>query len=144
MSITWVVAADTTVAKIYALGQVKGELMLLKTLENPEGRFKSGEIGFDKPGQFENPMHGQSETFERANTKQVELHQFAHKIAQTLESGRVEHAYTQLIIVIGPHLHGIVTQELNKHVAALVHKNIQKDYMQLPLHELYQHVIEVE
>ncbi len=141
MSITWVVAADFTTAKIYALGQVKGELVLVKELDNPEGRFGAGYIGSDKPGQFDNPMHGQSETFERADPKHVELHQFAHKIAQALESGRVNHEYEQLILVASPHFHGILSEELKKHVAVLVHKNIQKDYLQLPVHELYKHVI---
>lgn len=143
MSITWVVAADTMAAKIYALGQIKGELVHIKTLENLEGHLKSGEVGFDKPGQFDDPMHGHSETFERADPKQVALQQFAHEIAETLESGRVNHAFEHLVLVIGPHLHGIVSKALNKHVAALVKKNIQKDYTQLPLHELYAHVIEL-
>ncbi|MFA6037980.1 MAG: host attachment protein [Legionellales bacterium] len=144
MSITWVLAADTTRANIYALGQIKGELVLIKELENPEGRLKDGEIGFDKPGQFDDPMHGHSESFEHTSPKAVELQQFARTIAKALESGRVNHAFERLVLVVSPHFHGILSKELDPHVIDMIHKIIQKDYMRIPLHELYAHVIEFE
>lgn len=142
MTITWVVAADLTDAKIYALGQVKGELVLIKEFKNPEGRYKTGDIGFDKPGQFEKPMHGFSKSFEHPDPKTVELHQFAKIIAHMLEHSRTQNEFNHLIIVAEPHFHGILAHELNPHVASMIKKNIQRNYLRLSASELYAHVIE--
>jgi protein required for attachment to host cells len=144
MSITWVVVADNTVAKFFVLGQIKGELVFLKEIENPEGRSKAGETGYDKPGQFDDPMHGHSESFEHTDPKAVELDQFAHKIAKTIESGRVNHSFTRLVLIMGPHFHGVLAKALNPHDIDLVHKIIHKEYTHMPASELYQHVIELD
>ncbi|MGA2655140.1 MAG: host attachment protein [Gammaproteobacteria bacterium] len=144
MSITWVVVADKTVAKIFVLGQIKGELVFLKEIDNPEGRLKAGEIGYDKPGQLDNPMHGNSKTFERANPKEVELDRFAHHIADVIETGRVNHSFNRLVLIMGPHFHGTLAKALNPHVIDMVHKIIHKEYTHMPTAELYQHVIELD
>lgn len=144
MNITWVVAADKTVAKIYALGQIKGELVFLKKIDNPQGRFKASEIGHDKSGQFDNPMHGFSKAFEHGDPKAVELDHFAHQIADVIEAGRVDHSFKNLVLIMDPHFHGILAKALNPHVIDMVHKIIHKEYTHMPLPELYQHVIELE
>lgn len=144
MSITWVIAADKTVAKIFALGQIKGELVFLKQIDNPEGRFKAGEIGFDKPGQNDNPMHGFSQSFEHADPKAVELEHYAREIAHVIEEGRNHHSFDRLVLIMSPRFHGTLAKALNPHTIDLVHKIIHKEYTHLPLPELYQHVIELE
>lgn len=140
---TWIVVANLTDAKIYALGKTKGELTLIQEIPHPEGRSKAGDVGYDKPGQFENPMHGQSETFERADPKTVETAHFAKQITASLEAGRNEHAFERLIIVAEPHFYGVLHSACNPHLQQMVHNHIKKDYYHLRPEQLYTMVIEL-
>ncbi len=140
MTTTWVVAADATAAKIYALGKIKGELVLIKDLEHAEGRLKAGEITTDRRSE----SHNRTASFEHTNAKDVDLKQFIKTVAHTLDAGRNAHEFDRLVLVAGPHIYGLLRAEMNPHVLAMVHKEIEKDYMQLPLPELYRHVIELE
>ncbi|HLF66519.1 MAG TPA: host attachment protein [Gammaproteobacteria bacterium] len=140
MTTTWVVAADATAAKIYALGKVKGELVLVKNFEHPEGRMKAGQITTD----MRYDSHNRSASFEHMNAKDIELQHFIKTVADTLEAGRNTNEFERLILVASPHLYGMLREEMNPHLLKMVHKDIQKDYMDLPVTELYQHVIELE
>jgi protein required for attachment to host cells len=143
MAITWVVAANTTLAHIYALGKTHGELTSIQTLEHPEGRESASDLSFEKPGRSESHAGHASKSFENPDAKvQSNIH-FARTIAKSLEAGRVQHEFHHLVLIASPHFYGLLRDELNPHLLPLIQKSIQQDYTNMPARELYAHVIEL-
>lgn len=136
MSITWIMVANASHAKLFAnKGPNKG-LELIKELSHPESREKAAELVTDRIGNFA----GSGSYAQPTSPKEHEAERFAQEIAHELEQGRVSNAYEKLVLVTSAHFMGLINGRISQQVKSLVSSSINKDYTQLPVKELSGHL----
>ena len=133
MATTWIVAADSSRARIL---QVAGRQRLeeLESLLNPEGRLNDRELTTDA-----NPrLHGPGGMSAREEPSAVEhaVETFSKRIGDYLEKARTDHRYEQLVLVAPPKFLGLLRKELGKEVEKLVLDELPKDLSWLNAREL--------
>lgn len=132
---TWIVIANSNCCFIYDYDKKAEEFVLIKEISDPVVRMKASEyLTSDKPGHYKTgSAHGAYE--QHTSPKKAEVEHFAHEICAVLNEGRNANAYGQLIIVANPHIQGLLSNTMDKHVKALVTEHIEKDVAGLPEHE---------
>lgn len=135
MSITWILVANASLARLYAnLGPNKG-LNLVKELIHPESRRKNSELVTDRPGSMANGSK-QPQTTPKAHEAQV----FAHQLAQELYRGRATNAFSRAILVAPPGFMGLLNTVMDGPTAQLVASRLEKDYTKASGPELNRHL----
>jgi len=125
----WIITANGTRCRIYNYDCKHHELSLLKDLEHPEGKLKSGELIADTPGHYKTrgPARGACEW--SSDPKKVEIGRFIKTVADEIESGRTHNSYKEVVIFAPPEVNGMLTQHLSKQTNQLMIGNIKKDYV---------------
>ena len=136
MKKTWYVIADAATARVYSQTDKHDELHLEKELNHPESRMKGSMLASDRPGHYQTTGDGHGAYVEKSEPKEFEAERFATEITHYLESGRVQNAFDDLIIVASPHFHGLLNKQMNKHVSNIVSKHIESDLTQAPESQL--------
>ena len=134
MATTWIVAADSSRARIL---QVAGRQRLeeIDSLLNPEGRLNDRELTTDAHPRFRGTDGPGSDRQEMPAVEHaVEL--FAKRVGGYLDKARTEHRYDQLVLVAAPKFLGTLRKELGKEVAKLVADELPKDLSWLNAREL--------
>jgi protein required for attachment to host cells len=133
----WVVTSDSNTCRIYHFEKHPEKFTLIKEIAHPEIRLKKSEyLTSDKPGRYSSDTGSGGAYSPHSDPKEVEVDKFAREIAKTLDHGRTENAYKNLIIVTPPQMNGCISQHLDKHVKELIKEEIHKDVMHLSEHEL--------
>ncbi|MDD5364838.1 MAG: host attachment protein [Gallionellaceae bacterium] len=136
MSITWIMVANASHARLFTnKGPNKG-LELVKELEHPESREKAAELVSDRIGNYA----GSGSYAQPTDPKAHEAERFAQEIAHELEQGRVNNAYEKLIMVTSAHFMGLLNGRITTQVKNKISSSINKDYTQLPVKELSGHL----
>lgn len=136
MTITWIMVANASHAKLFSnKGPNKG-LELIKEFLHPESREKAAELVSDRIGNFA----GSGSYAQPTSPKEHEAERFAQEVAQELEQGRVKNAYEQLVLVTSAHFMGLLNGRISQQVKSKVTGSINKDYTQLPVKELSGHL----
>ncbi len=136
MSITWIMVANASHAKLYSNEGPKKGLQLVKELVHPESREKAANLVSDRVGNFS----GSGSYAQATDPKHHEAERFALEISHELEAGRVNNVYERLILVASAPFLGLLNTRLSTHVKHKVSESINKDYTQLPLKELSGHL----
>jgi len=130
MQTTWIVAADSTRARILEMKGRGQPLREMEDLYNPAGREQDHELGKDERGRF----YGNIGTPGQANTADYSAspvehanERFAHTVAEYLDKGRNDHRYNKVVIVAAPKFLGLLRNNLNKEVKKLVEKDLAYD-----------------
>lgn len=135
MSITWILVANASLAKLYAnLGPNKG-LKLVKELIHPESRQKNAELVTDRPGSMAGAA-GAGSMQPQTLPKQHQAKVFAQEIAHELYHGRATNAFKRAIIVAPPAFMGMLNTVLDGPTSQLVTDRFEKDYTKTPEPEL--------
>jgi len=141
MSITWIMVANASQAKLFANHGPKQGLQLIKEFIHPESRVKTSNLVSDRSGANSGPGHG---AFVQAtDPKHHEAERFAQEVAKELDHGRVKNAYDRLILVASAPFMGLVNACLPGQVRSKVSESIDKDYTRLPVKKLAGHLEEV-
>jgi len=136
MSITWIMVANASHAKLFTnKGPNKG-LELIKELEHPESREKAAELVSDRIGNYA----GSGSYAQPTAPKEHEAERFAQEIAHELEQGRVSNAYEKLVVVTSSHFMGLLNGRISQQVKSKITSSINKDYTSLPVKELSGHL----
>jgi len=134
---TWIVTANTNLYRIYHYDKNPEKIALVKEVNHPENKLKKGDfLTSDKPGKYQTDGTGGGSYSPRTDPKVVEIDNFSREIALELNHGRTANAYSNLIVIMPPHMHGLLSEHLDKHVKALIKKEIQKDVTHLAHNEL--------
>lgn len=136
MSVTWIMVANASQAKLYANNGPKKGLELLKELEHPESREKAANLVSDRIGNFP----GSGSYAQPTSPKEHEAERFALELTRELEDGRVKNAYEKLIVVASSHFMGLLNQRMPATLKNKVSDAIEKDYTRLPVKELSGHL----
>ncbi len=128
MAMTWILVANASKAKIFAVNKMKfingkEKLSLIKEFTHPESRKRDLEIASDKLGNFQ---HGSF--VEPTDPKKYEAETFAREVVEDLETGRVGNLYEELILVVPPSFHGLVNKNLRAPLQKVITHVVEKDY----------------
>lgn len=141
MSVTWIMVANASQAKLFANHGPKRGLQLIKELLHPESREKTSNLVSDRSGANSGSGHG---AFTQAtDPKHHEAERFAQEVARELDEGRVKNAYDRLILVASAPFMGLVNGCLPGQVRSKVSESIDKDYTRLPVKDLAGHLEQV-
>lgn len=135
MAKTWIVAADSSRARVLQVADPEKTLVEIEALLNPEGRLSEREINTDAHGRFPGfPGGSTAEDDVGAVEHQTEL--FAKRIGDYLEKARTDHRYESLVLVAPPKFLGALRRELGKEIQKLVAEELPKDLSWLNAREL--------
>lgn len=133
----WVVVANSNLCRIYHYDKSIEQIVLVKEVNHPVNKLKTREyFTSDKPGHYKTDSSAHGAYVPHTDPKEAEIDKFSREIAQELNQGRNTKAYSQLILITPPHITGLLSHHLDKHVKALIKKEIQKDILQYSQHEL--------
>ncbi len=128
MTTTWVIAADSSSAKILKADSRIGPLHEVETLLHPEGRLHEKELTSDLPGKALNSdgqgVHGIDSS---TTPKKKEMIAFADRIAGHLEHEHNAGKFNQLIVVAPPAFLGNLRKQFPDPLARLVVLEIDKN-----------------
>ena len=124
MATTWIVAADSSRARILQVAD-RERLVEIEDLVNPEGRLQDRELTTDANPRLHGPGGQSAREEPSAVAHSVEM--FSKRIGSYLEKARTDHRYDQLYLVAPPKFLGLVRKELGKEVEKLVLDEVPKD-----------------
>lgn len=129
MKTIWILAADSSRARLFQLHAPDKTPQQLEEFDNPQGRAHNRDLVTDGNGRyFGKGEHDQGHTAppgESAVEHEVEL--FAKRLAAHLEKCRSEQKFDQLRLVAAPKFLGLLRRNLSKEVERLVDESIAKD-----------------
>lgn len=128
---TWVLTAESSRARIFAVENRIRPLQELEGLTNPDGRAKGLDIYSDRPGRtFDSGGPGRHAMSAPMDPKQQETINFAKRIGERLERARTSGEFDELVLIAAPEFLGILRQHLSSHTMKLVNKTINKNLVQ--------------
>jgi len=136
MSITWILVANASTAHLYANYGPKKGLQKLKEFEHTASRDKGYHLASDRPGHYND--HGSF--MPATDPKQNEAKHFALELAKELDHGRTANSYQRLILVASAPFIGLINNNLDSHVKALVSDSFEKDYTKSNKRQLTKHL----
>jgi len=142
---TWVAVVNRCEARLYETNQKNGvfdkKLKLIKKLENPRGRLKSGEINADRPGVATLSFaYSRTRLVKKQDPTDRVAQIFAKTISEELDRGVNDHLFENLILVSEPHFLGKVRAALSKKTASAISETLHKDLAHVPDHDLPQFI----
>ena len=137
MATTWIVAADSSRAKVLQVADRERKLLEVDELLNPQARLQDRELQTDAEPRFNGHggvgKAGSSRTGGPASDRETEgavehsVKAFAREIGRYLEQARNQHRYDGLVLIAPPKFLGAVRKELGKEVEKLVVDELPKD-----------------
>ena len=135
MTTTWIIAADSSRARILQVTDREKSLDEIDDLLNPEGRVHNRELIADAQPRFHGTSGPGSDREEMSATEHAtEL--FAKRVGDYLDKARTAHKYDRLHLVAPPKFLGQLRKELGKEVQKLVTEELPKDLSWLKTHDL--------
>ena len=139
MTTTWIIAADSSRARILQVTDREKRLAEIEDLLNPEGRVDDRQLTTDAHARF----HGSSgPASDREETSAVEhaTELFAKRLGDYLDKARTAHRYDRLHLIAPPRFLGQLRKELGKEVQKLVAEELPKDLSWLNARDIERHL----
>lgn len=125
----WVVAANSTTARIFLAETPMGALQELKTLCHPESRLREQDLTSDGPGRsFDSAGEGRHAMEVEVRAKKQEAIRFAEELAAELEAGRTQGKYDALCLMAEPSFLGLLRGKLGSQTMATVLTEVDKNF----------------
>ena len=137
MSRTWVVVADSAMARVFVEPGTGDPMRELEAFAHPEARLAVRELTSDLPGSVSGG-HGSARHAlqSRVEPKQQEAIAFARFVADRIESGRTGHEFDRLVLVAAPAFLGRLRAALGDDARRLVDGELDADLVKLPPDEI--------
>jgi protein required for attachment to host cells len=126
MTTTWIIAADSSRARILQVTDRDEHLDEIDDLLNPEGRVHDRELISDAHPRFHGTS-GPGSDREETSATQHATELFAKRVGEYLDKARSAHRYDRLHLVAPPKFLGQLRKELDKEVQKLVAEELPKD-----------------
>src|SRR5947208_16402497 len=139
MTTTWIIAADSSRARILQVTDRNERLDEIDDLLNPEGRVHDRELISDAHPRFHGADGPGSDREEMSATEHAtEL--FAKRVGEYLDKARSAHRYDRLHLIAPPKFLGQLRKELDKEVQKLVADELPKDLSWLDARDIERHL----
>lgn len=144
METTWIVTADEARARIFSQSGAGQPLQEIEDMVDAEGRMQAADINTDRldPTAAGKSVHGTGgalpgKLYQPAQTPEAhEAEKFARDLARVLLKARQEGRYDKLVLAAAPKFLGVLRQQLDPQLAALLTRQIDKDYTHSSAHQL--------
>ena len=139
MTTTWIIAADSSRARILQVTDREQNLSEIDDLLNPEGRVDDRQLTTDAQPRF----HGSSGTAsdrEEMGAGEHATELFAKRLGDYLDKARTAHRYDRLHLIAPPKFLGKLRKELGKEVEKLVAEELPKDLSWLNARDIERHL----
>jgi protein required for attachment to host cells len=141
MQTTWILAADSSRARIFEVAEKEQRLHEIKDFANPEGRSSERELQTDMQGR----VHGYGQQYRSHSTAEMEGVEhanelFSKELARYLDKARNDRQYQKLYLIAPPKFLGLLRSNLGKEVQKLVAEEIGKDLSWLSEHDIDRHL----
>ena len=135
MTTTWIIAADSSRARILQVTDRGRDLTEIEDLLNPEARADDRQLISDAHPRFRGTSGPGSDREEMSATQHAsEL--FAKRLGEYLDKARTAHRYERLHLIAPPKFLGQLRKELGKEVEKLVAEELPKDLSWINTREL--------
>lgn len=139
----WILVGNAATARLLQRNSAQEPLLPLETLQHPESRMKSSDLGDDRPGHEATDNSAGGNRFEpRSDPKRKEHHKFAVEIAHRLDAGLAAGSFGSLALFASNPFLGELKAALSPAVRERVQLTVDSDYSALGLSELEQRVRE--
>lgn len=140
MTITWILVANASHAKLFANDGPKKGLRLVREAAHPESREKGSELASDRAGHMQSSGNGHGARQPKSDPKANEARSFAQELARELNLGRGKQLFGRAILVAPPAFMGLINEKLDGPTASLVSDRFEKDYTKATEKELAAHL----
>lgn len=128
MAISWVLAADSSYAKILQSDSRTAPLKLLEELEHPEARMKNSGLYSDSAGRsFDSGGQGRHAMEPATDAKSSEAQRFARELCDKLRQAVMQNQFEKLYILAAPAFLGILRDYLDENVKSRIAGETSKD-----------------
>jgi protein required for attachment to host cells len=141
-TMTWIVAADSSRARIFEVADPGRRLKEIEEFNHPEGRANNREINSDPDGRFHARGSGPAghTTGHKEAPVDHENELFSKKVARYLDKARNQHRYDKLYLIAPPEFLGLMRENLSKEVRKLTAEEINKDLSWFATREIERYV----
>lgn len=127
MSQYWVIAADSTEARLFERAKKFSPLVEQQDFLHPESRLRGADLEHDRQGKtFSSHGYGQSDNQKPTDPKTREARDFARELADRLNKARARGEFQHLQIVAEPSFLGLLREQLDAETRACVERAVDK------------------
>lgn len=141
MAETWIVAADSARAKIFAVSEQGDRLEERKSFLHPASRAREGELTTDRHGRsFDSRGEGRHAMSANVSPKEHEAALFSKVVADEIEAGRIEGRFDRLALIASPAFLGLLRKSLSDTTVRLVAFDSDKNVVHLSPEGIREHL----
>ncbi|MFC3111344.1 host attachment protein [Undibacterium arcticum] len=146
MQTTWIVAADSSRARIFERLGTEPNYREIADLANPQGRASNRELvsdGYGNSGGGGGGGGAQQQAHiasPKADAVQHETELFSKEVSRYLDRGRIEHRYDRICMIAPPQFLGLMRQNLSKEAQKLVAEEIAKNVSWFEPNDIQQYI----
>lgn len=141
MQTTWVIAADSSRARIFEMGEDKEHLREIEDMVNPEGRQVGREIQTAPDGRFGSKGGTQAHTSQPQSTpREHDVEMFSKQLGHFLDEACDQHRFDSLCVIAPPKFLGLIRDNLGDAARKAVQEEIPKDIAWFESHDIEQYL----
>jgi protein required for attachment to host cells len=133
MQTTWIIAADSSRARIFERLGAEPQCREIADLSTPTGRASNRELVSDGYGNTNGGSNGGGKQQQahigspQTDPVQHETEMFSKDVSRYLDRARIEHRYDRICMIAPPQFLGLLRQNLSKEAQKLVADEIAKN-----------------
>jgi protein required for attachment to host cells len=140
-SSTWVLVANRSKAKIFAIAAGNKSLTLVEEIDYPEGRMHGSEFTTDRPGKTFDSAGDHRHAFSKTDNIDEQLeNQFARVLSSYLDKKRSENLFRSLVVVADPGFLGELLKSLTPTTRRAVNETLDKNLVHLNAGDLAEYI----
>ena len=120
MTVSWIVAAHASGARVLMSEGPGRDMTLVADLAHPEGRMHPGDLVTDNPGQGGDSVHGPHAMSSHSSVHDAVADRFAREVAEVLDRGRNANRFSKLYLIAPPRFLGMLRHALTDPTKKLV------------------------
>ncbi len=137
MTTTWILSANRSSASLFESNWPGKSMRRLQEIPHPQGKMKNQDIDTDKPGRiFDSFGEGRHSTSPKQEPTEHIAQQFALKLAELLNKGRLTNAYDKLVLIAEPKFLGVLRAALDKNTELLITQTVNKNLVDIKEEDL--------
>lgn len=143
MNSTWLIVADSSRARIFAMESRTSPITEIKSIVHTEARLQEQDLTSDLPGRGSNNGDSGRHAYEsETSPKEQENINFARAIAEELDQARKENKFKQFVLVAAPAFLGNLRNQLSPQTQKLACFELAKNLAHLDAAEIRSHLPE--
>jgi len=141
MANTWIVVADSAMARIFTYTEDGTGLEPVEELQHPASRAHERDLATDRPGRtFDSEGPGRHAKSESVSPKEHEELKFSRELAQYIEKARTRNRFDGLVLVAAPSFLGELRKAMSDPALRLVQSELDKNLAHMDGNAVYSHL----